>query len=233
MSASSGRLWAILGKWLKCGLGGILISAAVITVDISRIPRGNVNPAHFDVIMVLGQPAELDGSLKGEALERADEAVRQYNLGKAPVILFTGGAAYNANVESDAMARHALVAGVPVAAVVRERESINTIQNITNAARIMHAHGWRSAQIISSHPHLWRASIIVQDLDRLHPELEIDWVDHDSPWPPYYMATLKLQERLEEAIKSVILQATGIRVGNQISCDALHDRARDGCRSSL
>lgn len=232
MNESSARRLCFLKKWLGFGAKGFLICVGAVVVDISLIPRGNVKAAHLDVILVLGQPAELDGSIKGEALERTNEAVRQYRSGIAPVILFTGGAAGNLYIESDAMARHAVAEGVPIEAIVRERESINTIQNIANAIQIMRAHSWTSAQIISSHPHLWRASLIVEAVNRLHPELAIHWVDHDSPWPPYYLASLKIHESLDEALKCVMLQATGIKLGNQMSCDALHDEARSGCLAS-
>ncbi len=232
MNESLAGRWRVLGKWIGFGFTAALICGAAIALDIRLIPKGDVGAVPVEVILVLGQPAEQDGSIAGEALERTQEAVRQYRSGIAPVILFTGGATFNDNVESDAMARYALSEGVPAGAILRERESINTIQNIANAARIMHEHGWTSAQIISSHPHLWRASIIVEKFNRLHPELAIHWEDHDAPWPSYYLKSLRIHESLNEALKCMLLQTIGIRLGNRVSCDALHDRARSGCLAS-
>ena len=68
-------------------------------------PMANTSRDHFDAIMVLGTPADDDGNPTPEQLARVTEAVREYERGVAPRLLFTGGPADNRFVEADVMAR--------------------------------------------------------------------------------------------------------------------------------
>ena len=54
--------------------------------------------------------------------------------------------------------------GVPASALFAEGESQNTIQNAYYSYRIMQAHDWTSALIVTSPTHLRRASLIFQQL---------------------------------------------------------------------
>jgi uncharacterized SAM-binding protein YcdF (DUF218 family) len=58
------------------------------------------------------------------------------------------------------MAEIAKAQGVPAAAIVEESQSQNTIQNAYYSVQIMKAHGWHSAEVVSSESHLPRASLI-------------------------------------------------------------------------
>ena len=51
---------------------------------------------------------------------------------------------------------------------------MNTIENACNAVHIMKAHGWRSAEVVSSGYHLPRAAIIFN-------RLPITWRTHVAP----------------------------------------------------
>ena len=55
--------------------------------------------------MVLGSPADGDGNPTPTELERVTEAVREYERGVAPRMIFTGGAGGNGFVEARVMAR--------------------------------------------------------------------------------------------------------------------------------
>ena len=124
------------------------------------VPLSNTGLDHFDAIIVLGTPADSDGNPTPRQLARVTEAVREYERDVAPRIIFTGGAAHNQFVEAEVMARSAAALGIPDSAIFKETESNNTIQNACYATRIMKAHGWRSAEVISSAVHLPRASLI-------------------------------------------------------------------------
>ena len=105
------------------------------------------------------------------------EGVREYERGVAPRLILTGGAAHNQFVEARVMARTAEAQGIPASAIFVEPEARDTIQNACYSVRIMKAHGWRSAEVVSSASHLPRAG---NDLQRTaagvaHPRRSACW----------------------------------------------------------
>jgi uncharacterized SAM-binding protein YcdF (DUF218 family) len=137
-------------------------------------PSGNTLQPRFDAIIVLGSPADGDGNPAPTQLARVTEAVREYQRGVAPRLILTGGAAHNRFVEATVMARTAEAQGIPASALVEENEARDTIENACYAQRIMKAHGWRSAEVISSASHLPRAGLIVS-------RLPLQWRTHAAP----------------------------------------------------
>ncbi len=72
------------------------------------------------------------------------------------------------------MAQAAEAQGIPASAIFVEPQARDTIQNACYAMRIMKAHGWRSAEVVSSATHLPRAGLI---FDRL----PMEWRTHAAP----------------------------------------------------
>jgi uncharacterized SAM-binding protein YcdF (DUF218 family) len=81
------------------------------------------------------------------------------------------------------MASFAEQQGVPASAIFEEPQAHDTIQNIFYSAQIMHAHGWSSADVVSSPYHLRRAGLILSTFNRDQPALAIQWRTHASGWP--------------------------------------------------
>ena len=155
----------------------ILIFAA--TIAYRSIPTSNTQLTHFDTIIVLGYPANADGTPSPEQRERTLEGVREYKAGVAPELILTGAAAHNRFVEAHVMAALAIAQGVPPRAVIEEDQAQNTIQNIFYSQRIMAQHGWTSADVVSSPSHLPRAALILE-------HFPIQWRTHPAPWPPEF-----------------------------------------------
>jgi uncharacterized SAM-binding protein YcdF (DUF218 family) len=143
------------------------------------IPSTNTNLTHFDTIIVLGTPANLDGTPSPEQRERTLEGIREFKAGVAPHLIFTGGPAHNQFVEAHTMATLALAQGVPSGAIIEEGQAQNTVQNIFYSQRIMSAHGWTSAEVVSSPSHLPRTALILQ-------RYGMAWHTHAAPWPAEY-----------------------------------------------
>jgi uncharacterized SAM-binding protein YcdF (DUF218 family) len=137
-------------------------------------PASNTSLTRFDAIIVLGYPADSDGNPSPEQLARVTEGVREYERGVAPRLIVTGGAAHNQFTEARVMARTAEAQGIPRSAIFVEPEARDTMQNACFAARIMKAHGWRSAEVVSRASHLPRAGIIFSELPLL-------WRTHAAP----------------------------------------------------
>ena len=143
------------------------------------IPTTNTSLTHFDTIIVLGTPANFDGTPSPEQRERTLEGIREFKAGIAPHLIFSGAAAHNQFVEAQTMAALALAQGVPPDAIIEEGQAQNTVQNIFYSQRIMAAHGWSSAEVVSSPSHLPRTALILKNFS-------MQWSTHPAPWPPEY-----------------------------------------------
>lgn len=173
------------------------------------IPTHNTASTHFDTIVVLGTPARPDGSPSPEQRERVLEGVREYRAGVAPRLIMTGGAAHNQFVEAHVMAQFARAQGIPGDAILEEGQAQNTIQNIYYSARIMHAHDWTSAEVVSSPYHLPRTALILSAFDRTQPALHLDWHTHGAHWPAEYSFAHKALLHSVEASRCLFIRLAG------------------------
>jgi len=140
----------------------------------SLAPASNTALNRFDAIIVLGNPADADGNPTPVQLARVTEAVHEYERGVAPRVIMSGGPAHNQFIEARVMARTAQAQGIPESAIFVEGESRDTIQNVCNSLHIMKAHGWRSAEVVSSAAHLPRAGLILSGFP-------LEWRTHAAP----------------------------------------------------
>ena len=164
----------------RLGWRAWLAGAAVVTIfggtawaalERHFAPTANTSLTRFDAIIVLGTPTDEDGNPTPYQLSRVNEAVREYERGVAPRLILSGGAAHNRFVEAATMARAAHAEGIPESAIFVEGQARDTIQNACYSVRIMKAHGWNSAEVISEGPHLARAGLILS-------RLPIEWRTH-------------------------------------------------------
>ncbi len=141
------------------------------------IPFGNTDDAHFDAIIVLGYPANPDGTVSPIERARVMEGIKEFRRGIASVLIMTGGAAHNEHTEAEVMADFARSQGVPDGAIIRENQALNTIQNAYYSVEIMKARGWKAAEVVSSDSHIRRASLIFR-------RFPIAYRVHGAPNPP-------------------------------------------------
>jgi len=173
------------------------------------LPTHNTSATHFDTIIVLGYPANPDGTPSPEQRTRVLEGIREYHAGVAPRLIMTGGPAHNHFVEAHVMAQFAESQGVPASGILEEGQAQNTIQNIFYSARIMHAHGWSSAEIVSSPYHLGRTALILATFNHRQAALAIEWRTHPSAWPPQYGILAKAVLYSTEAWRCLNLRIHG------------------------
>lgn len=190
-------------------LGLILLGVGLILVATTyeTVPRGNTEQTHFDALIVLGAPADPDGTPSVEQRERVMEAVREFQKGRADHLIVTGGAAHNPWIESMIEARVARRGGVPADAVLVEARSTNTIENLHFAWQMMQARGWTSAEVVSSHSHLPRAGLILAHYERMG----LKWHVHASHWPPEYPKSQIAIYYAKEALGTTALRWFGYR----------------------
>ncbi len=184
-----------------------VIAFFTVIVTYETVPRGNTDQQQFDAIIVLGSPADPDGKASVEQRERVMEGVREFQRGRAKHMIVTGGAAHNKWIEGWIESELAQQAGVPGDDVIVEGRSINTIQNIFYAWQIMQAHGWKSAEIVSSHSHLPRASLILEHYE----PLGLKWHVHASHWPKEYAKAQIASYYVYEAFGTTLLRWFGYK----------------------
>ena len=185
-------------KWWKVVAAGVVAVAGLMGWGAAArklAPVQNTSQQRFDAIVVLGYPANSDGNPTPRELASVTEAVREYERGVAPRLIFTGAAVANQFTEAQVMARAAEAQGIPADAVLKETQARNTIENACYAARIMKANGWGSAEVIANPTHLARAAIIFS-------RMGLQWRMHAAPRLEPASATQKAVAALWEDAKT-------------------------------
>jgi uncharacterized SAM-binding protein YcdF (DUF218 family) len=116
--------------------------------------------ARADAIVVLGSPLRRDGTLTPVLEERVRAGVELWRRGGAPVVCFTGGKnrwAMHDETEADAMAAHAQELGLPLEAILVEREARYTMENAIKSAALLA--GRRDLWLVTTPFHLRRARL--------------------------------------------------------------------------
>jgi uncharacterized SAM-binding protein YcdF (DUF218 family) len=123
-----------------------------------EVPRAE----RYDAALVLGCPANKDGTASLCERCRVKSAVRLYRRGVVGKVIFSGGAAHSPHVEADVMADLAVGRGVPEQDVLREGRALTTWQNVRFARALLDGIHARSTLVISTADHLPRARRIAR-----------------------------------------------------------------------
>ncbi len=116
------------------------------------------SPEKADVIVVLGYPADADGSPNPLMRRRVDKGIELFQQGYAPRILFSGAAVQNKFVEAEVMAAYARDLGLPTEAVLLDKQAKNTYENAWYSWSIMSNHGWNKALVVTTPYHTQRVA---------------------------------------------------------------------------
>ena len=122
-------------RWKRNGVAGLAILAALTLGAEAVFWLGStlaVQPAVDGdcAVLVLGYPSRPDGAPDPTQRLRVAAGVAAYRRNRCERLVISGGAAHNASVEADVMARLAGEQGVPEAAIAIERRAQNTWQNV-------------------------------------------------------------------------------------------------------
>lgn len=115
-------------------------------------------PQKADAILVLGYPAEEDGSPSLIMKKRVAKGVELFRAGYAPRIIFSGGAVQNKFSEAEVMAEYAKSFGLPADAVILEKRARNTGGNTWYSWLIMSSNGWSKALVVTTPYHTKRVA---------------------------------------------------------------------------
>lgn len=144
----------------------------------------------------------------GDTTARTAEAIKLYQNGWAPILIFSG-AAYDKTGPSNAevMKKAALEADIPEQDIIVESYGETTKQNAEKTTDILDQQRIRSLILVTSGYHQRRASI---EFSKRAPEVNIinHPVPHDKHWPSWWWANpyswyLAVSELVKIAITSV------------------------------
>ena len=181
-----------LRKLLLYGLGafGLVLvgAAALVTSSVDSAVRGRIyaSPATVPsspLALVLGAEVYANGYPSPALVNRLDTSIQLYRSGKVNVLLMSGG---HGSVETSAMRRYALAAGVPDDAIRLDDGGLRTLSSCQRARDVFHA---TRVTVISQAEHLTRAVYIC---DKLGLDA-IGVVAPDFPGPALW--TYRLRER--------------------------------------
>jgi uncharacterized SAM-binding protein YcdF (DUF218 family) len=150
-------LWLAATPWMSHGLK-FLLESRHADIAAEALPK-------VDAIVVLGgtlSPPVSAGAAANlsAAADRLVYAARLYRIGKAPLIVVSGGNRPGTQ-GTDAESVHAAALltrwGVPAGAILTETESVNTYENAVYTGRILDRHRLKTILLVTSALHMRRA----------------------------------------------------------------------------
>ena len=127
--------------------------------------NSNSEIKEFDVIIVLGSPAEENCEPGFIMKGRVDKGIELFKKGVAKKIMFTGSSVRNNCTESEVMADYAISKGVSKFDILTETKAENTFQNAYYSVNQMKELHYTSAAIVTSEPHIRRACAVFAKFD--------------------------------------------------------------------
>jgi len=143
-----------------------------------------------DCLLVLGAKVESEERMSRALERRCIRALELWRQGKAGVLILCGGqCTVDPCPESHVMRAFFRAQGVPDEAILLEDSSINTIQNLKNAKRMMEERGYTRAMLVTSDYHLTRALWIARNVG-----LDVCGVAAKSPSDVFSYIKVRIQE---------------------------------------
>jgi vancomycin permeability regulator SanA len=179
-------------RFLLYGLGAVALlivgAAALVTSSVDSAVRGRIYASAADapsgpLALVLGAEVYANGNPSPALVNRLDTSIQLYRAGKVDALLMSGG---HGSVETSAMRRYALAAGVPDDAIRLDDGGLRTLSSCQRARDVFHA---TRVTVISQAEHLTRAVYIC---DKLGLDA-IGVVAPDFPGPALW--TYRIRER--------------------------------------
>ncbi len=124
--------------------------------------RKNAAPEKGEAIIVLGAQVKENGELSLQLRLRLEKALEAWNARPRPIVVCGGQGSNEPCTEADAMAEYLTAHGVPGEMILKDTGSINTYQNIANAAELL-GDQVKDVLIVTSDYHMPRSLAIARD----------------------------------------------------------------------
>lgn len=177
---------------MRWALVGIVILVAVILIGIPRylgpddlakckVPEIGTCEAADAIVAVSG----------GDTVARTDEAIKMYNKGWAPLLIFSGAAADRSGPSNAlAMKRYAIESGISEKVIITEEFSQTTAENAVNTSLFIRSRQINRIILVTSAYHQRRAALEFQI--RLGPNVKIlnHPAKYDNQWSDKWWMTV-------------------------------------------
>ena len=142
---------------------GVLVTLLVPYLSYSC--KNNSNIKKFDVIIVLGSPADENCEPGSILKDRVAKGIELLKSGIGKKILFTGSSVRNNCTEAEVMAAYAISNGISKNDILEETRAENTFQNAYYSIEQMKKFDFKSAAIVTSEPHIKRSCAVFAKFD--------------------------------------------------------------------
>ena len=129
----------------------VWLAASPLTISMPQ--------SRADAIVVFAGGVGESGKAGGGTEERLQHAVDLYKQGEAAHLILSSGYVYSFP-EAEVMRMLAVEQGVPADAILVERQSTNTYQNVSYVYDLLRRRGWGSVLLVSSPYHMRRALLV-------------------------------------------------------------------------
>ena len=116
----------------------------------------------YDACIVLGSPANADGSLSYIQKQRMDHAIALYREKRIRSILISGAGVANTFIEAEVMKDYAIAQNVPEKDILLEKHAKNTYENLKFATILCREHHFSKLIIVTSGFHIRRAGFFAK-----------------------------------------------------------------------
>lgn len=147
-------------------LTGVLLLLAYVGGQLWDIHRvGHLDRGrHAECAIVLGAAAWHDKP-SPVLRERLNHAIDLYKNGNVQALILTGGYGKGADyAESEVGLKYCVKKGIPRSSIHAESQSLNTVDNLKEAKKIMSKMNWKEALLVSDPWHLKRARRMATDM---------------------------------------------------------------------
>ncbi len=117
------------------------------------------NIAQSDVIVILGNKVEVDGTPSPRLKSRLDRGASLYTQGTSKRILVSGGTGVEGYDEAVAMRNYLVAQGIPSAAITTDSQGVDSFATAKNTAAYLESNNLRSALAVSNYYHLPRTRL--------------------------------------------------------------------------
>ena len=194
MKKMKSGLHSWIGKFFFIFLAAAILAypavVGFVCIREGSVPRTVPENKDDDAIIVLGAQVYGDGSLSVQLTWRLNAGLEAYTQKQVPIVVCGAQGKDEPMPEAEAMAKYLIANGVPETDILKDTKSVNTNQNLANAAELLKPlPDIKKVLIVSSDYHVPRAMALAKDLG-------FDAVGMGSPCKPEYWLKNHAREAL-------------------------------------
>jgi vancomycin permeability regulator SanA len=143
-------------------IGALILALFLATAGFILYSGLSDKLAKSDVAIILGSKINANGEPSVRLKARLDKGIELYKQGYFEHIIVSGGFGKEGFDEATVMKDYLVAHQIPTHVVITDSQGDNTRATAMNSERIMRAHGFKSALVISQYFHIARSRLALQ-----------------------------------------------------------------------